>query len=66
MRGQCVTFCGLTQMTAVDGGYHPVELDTHLVRISQRLSTTIMASHWLQERINWLWKGITGRRIEMW
>jgi len=51
-------------MTDVDGGSVPEEQDTLLVRTSQKRSTTIMVSHLLRERINWLWRDTIGVKTE--
>lgn len=41
-KAPCATFYGLTPTTALDGAFHLVELDTPLVKISQKHSTTTM------------------------
>lgn len=43
MKGRCATSSGPTQTIDVDGEYLQEGLDTHLDRISQKLSTTITA-----------------------
>ncbi len=56
MRDQCATCFGRIQMTDQVGAWILEALATLLVRILQRVSTTLTTWKWLLVRINWWWR----------
>jgi hypothetical protein len=52
MKGPCVIFCGLTQMTDVGGEFHQEERVTHLGKILHSSSIIQMVSLSFQGPIN--------------
>ena len=63
MKGQCAIYFGLTQMTAVAGGYPRGELATLSGKTLQPNSTTPMGSPLSLGPTSLSWKDITGLRL---